>query len=135
MGVVITVSVIAVTLLACPGRCRRGANAARGCSAGKMPGLLAHSLSEGEDRVQHSRRKMAMERPLSTRLFQAKTQDATGLLAGLEQLAAGGLTECLDILGRAGVGREDLKQRTRGERLQRPPRLQHRQRAEQPGGV
>jgi len=76
-----------------------------------------------------------MERPLSTRLFQAKTQDATGLLAGLEQFAAGGLTEMLEIFGRAGIGREDFEHRTRGKRLQRPPRLQHRQWAEQPGGV
>src|SRR3984893_12185073 len=123
MGVVITVSVIAVTVLACPGRCRRGVNAARGCSAGKMPGLLAHSSSQGEDRAQHSCRKMAPGEPMSTRFFQPKTQDAIRLLAGLEQFAAGGLTEMLEILGRAGVGREDLEHRTRRERLQRPPRL------------
>src|ERR1700732_5447903 len=135
MRLVITVSVIAVTLLACPGRCRRGVNAARGCSAGKMPGLLAHSSSQGEDRSQHSCRKMAPKEPMSTRFFQAKTQDATGLLAGLEQLAAGGLTEMLEIFGRAGIGREDFAHRTRGKRLQRPPRLQHRQRTEQPGSI
>src|SRR6516162_1781941 len=131
----ITVSVIEVTLLACLGRYRRGGRAAHGRSAGNLPELLAHSSSQGEDRGQHSCRKVAMERLMSTRLFQAKTQDAGGLFAGLDELASGSLTEMLEILGGAGVGREDFKHRTRGERLQRPSRLQHRQRAEQPGGI
>jgi hypothetical protein len=76
-----------------------------------------------------------MERLMSTRLFQAKTQDAAGLFASLDELASGSLTEMLEILGGAGVGREDFEHRTGGKRLQRPSRLQHRQRAEQPGGI
>ena len=72
---------------------------------------------------------------MSTRLFQAKTQDAGGLFAGLDELASGSLTEMLEILGGAWVGREDFEDRTGGERLERPSRLQHRQRAKQPRGI
>ena len=44
-----------------------------GAAPAKSPGLLAHSSSKGEDRAQHSRREMAMEGPMSTRLFEVKT--------------------------------------------------------------
>ena len=100
-----------------------------------MPGLLAHSSSQGEDRARHSGREMAIEQPLSTRFFQPKTQDSPGLLTGLEQFAPGSLTEVPEILCGAGVSRENFEHRARGERLQRPPRLQHRQGAEQAGGI
>src|SRR5215831_15629003 len=78
---------------------------------------------------------MAIEQPLSTRFFQPKTQDSPGLLTGLKQLAAGSLTEMLEILRGARIGRENFEHRARGKRLQRPPRLQHRQGAQQTGGI
>ena len=39
------------------------------------------------------------------------------------------------ILGGAGIGREHFENRAGGERLQRTPRLQHRQWAQQSGGI
>jgi len=112
-----------------------GENAAPGCSAGNVSGLLAHSSSQSEDRDQHSCGEVAMAPPMSTGLLQAKAQDPSGLLACLEQLAAGGLAKMLEILCGAGIGGEDFEHRTGCERLQRPPRLQHRAAAKKPGRI
>ena len=38
-----------------------------------LPGLLAHSSSKGEDRGQHSCRQVAIEWPMSTWFFEAKS--------------------------------------------------------------
>src|SRR5215471_5274243 len=110
MRLAITVSVIGEPLLACSERCRRGRNTARRCSAGKVPGLLVYSSSQGEDRAEHKGGgKSDDERRLSTRLFQPEAQDAAGLLAGFEHLAAGRLAEMFEILCRARIGREDFE--------------------------
>src|SRR5205814_2147079 len=69
------------------------------------------------------------------RLFQAEAQNAAGLFARLDKLAAGRLAEMLEILGGAGIGREDFEDAAGGHGLQRAARLQDRQRAELiPGG-
>lgn len=69
------------------------------------------------------------------RFAQAKAQDPARLLGGFEQVAAGGRTEMREILDRTRVGRQHFEHRTGGKRLQRAARLQHRQRAQQPGRV
>jgi hypothetical protein len=101
----------------------------------QIAGLLAHSSSQGEDRARHGGREMAIERPMSTWFFQPKAQHTPGLLAGFEHLAAGGLAEMFEIFRGAGIGRENFQHRTGSERLQRPPRFQHRQWTQQAGRV
>src|SRR5205085_5686654 len=70
-----------------------------------------------------------------SRLFQAKTQNAAGLFARLDKLAAGRLTEMLEILGGAGIGREDFEDAAGRHGLERAARLQDRERAEQPSRI
>src|SRR4029077_9630210 len=72
---------------------------------------------------------------MSTRLFQPKAQHAARVLGGGQQLAAGGLAEMLEILDRARVGGEDFEDAAGRHITERPPRLEHRQRAQQPRRV
>src|ERR1051326_3214163 len=65
-------------------------------------------------------------------LFQAEAQNAALLFARLDELTTGCLAKMLEILGGAGIGRQNFEDAAGRQGLQRAPPLQHRQRAQQP---
>src|ERR1700722_408050 len=127
---------IAVARSRCPECTRKGSVTTRGFvnpSRSKMPASSASAppptaISRGIVMI-------GAIGPPSAGFAHPKTQDAAGLFARFEQLAAGRCAEMLEILCCAGIGREDFEHGAGGERLQRPPRLQDWQRAQKSGGV
>ncbi len=68
-------------------------------------------------------------------LFKAEAQHPVRLLGELQQVAACGPAEMRKILNRPRIGREHFENSTWRQGFQRPPRLQYRQRTQQPGRV
>jgi len=135
MRLQITVSVIGMTPArwpwTMPGRRERSA---RVQAPGNVSGLLAHSSSQSEDRDSIAAGKWRWRRRCQPGFLQAKAQDPSGLLACLEQLAAGGLAKMLEILWwRRMVARISSTARVRAASAPAAPSA--RQRAKKPGRI